>query len=81
MAEVREDTVPMAAEPTGARIGLHRHVLEPAGRITSNRAQFVVRQARTSPESRTYRIEGFTMRAPLPDGPGRIQQFAVRQSR
>ena len=32
MAEVSEDTVPMAAEPSGARIRLHRHVHEPTGR-------------------------------------------------
>ena len=81
MGGASEEIDPMAAEPSVVRIRLHRHVLEPTGRITSNRAQFVVRQARTSPESRTYRIEGLTMRAPLPDGPGRIQQFAVRQSR
>ena len=41
MGGASEEIDPMAAEPSGARIRLHRHTLEPTGHNVSNRVQLV----------------------------------------
>ena len=41
MGGASEEIDPIAAEPSAAKVRLHRHALEPTGHNVSNRAQFV----------------------------------------